>query len=262
MNRQLITVFRHGSTNYMQGEVSLAEANDLTPAGEAEVRLHAARFAETIGNEPVFILSSPTGRTLHTAKLIVSALQGRGVPVSESDITVEPLLTEVANFTWKLFCPLILGGEVEYAGKRFTVDAKLTNPRGLTVGQYYNSNAISAISADVRALLPPEYVAYIDSIETFHSVSHRLVRSIGYGLLSITCPNSAFHLIFVTHDALAGFPAAVFSEDRVTGIPQGQFISMHLTRSRMLIDAVPGVASGRNDLCLLQAFLSRFMLRA
>ena len=261
MIRQLITIFRHGSTNYTQGEVSIAEANDLTPAGEAEVRLHAARFAESIGDEPVFILSSPTGRTLHTAKLIVNALQVRGVPVRESDIVTERRLTEVANFTWKLFCPLILGGEVEYAGRRFAFDPKLTNPRGLTVGQYYNGDAISAISSDVRAMLPPEYVAYIDSIEKFGSVSSRLLGAIGQGLLYSIAPRPSFHLILVTHDALAGFPAAVFSEDRVTGVPQGQYISMHLDGNRMLIDAVPGVSSGRNDICLLDAFQERFLPR-
>ncbi len=239
--------------------MSLSEANDLTTAGEAEVRLHAKHFAHTVWDIPTFILSSPTGRALHTAKLIVAALEAVGALVNESNIIVEPRLTEVANFTWTLFCPLVLGGEVEYAGRRFTVDTKLTNPRGLTVGQYYNGDAIKAISRDVRAMLPPEYVAYIDTIEKFGSVSGRLLGAISQGLLYAVAPRPTFHLIFVTHDALAGFPAAVFSEDRVTGIPQGQFISMHLDGSRMLIDAVPGVVSGRNDICLLDAFQERFL---
>ncbi len=120
-----INVFRHGKSRYKQEEVLIEEARDLTAEGVDDVKKSAEALVKLIKpDEEVEIWSSPMGRTLQTAKIIAQVLEEKQVHIrkkgdsNKHGIKVFEQFSEVKNFSWKLFYPLVAGGEVEFAGNQ------------------------------------------------------------------------------------------------------------------------------------------------
>lgn len=255
-NSNRVVLFRHGETKYRQREVSLAEAYDLTEVGIAEVIGNTESLAVTVGRKTnVFVFSSPLGRSLHSAKLISQVLREYGLRAANEDIIIVPNLTEVRNFSWPLFCPLVQGGEIEFAGSRFLVDSAKTNPQQVSVGEYFNEDYIRKIPPRIRRELPPWYVNIIDSFEKFASVSARLLEV----LRLISCFDREDSLFIIsTHDALAGFPAEVYSGKQLRGLPTGSFVDMKLSSEGVFVQDIPGFAGGNSNLELFETYKQRF----
>ena len=86
MYQALVTAMRHGPATYEQQEVGLADANDLTEDGVVDVRQSVERLMLEIDrSELIEVRSSPFGRTLQTAKILVGELQKRGFTLSQID---------------------------------------------------------------------------------------------------------------------------------------------------------------------------------
>src|SRR3989344_6144085 len=104
-----IYVFRHGETEYKQGNdrLTLGKANDLTPEGERIVRASASHLANLIASTergyttPVKIHTSPMGRCIHSSEIIGNDLTDEGLNVLPIELNED--LEEVRNFDWKLF---------------------------------------------------------------------------------------------------------------------------------------------------------------
>ncbi len=204
-------IFRHGESPYAQGIVSLKEADDLTPDGVVNVKDSASHLGQRLSRDfPVEIHSSPFGRCLHTARIIGNTLSDLRFRVS--GITEDSTLSEVENFDWGLFLPLVVGGELEYGSERFTVDDSLTNPQGLSSVRYFRSDSAHGLSQGARKTLPREYLERIDSFERYPSVSGRLDTKLK--ALSDVERTRAVPVI-CTHEALTGR----FAED-LTGSPK------------------------------------------
>ncbi|MDD2758034.1 MAG: histidine phosphatase family protein [Patescibacteria group bacterium] len=225
-----VDLFRHGSAKYEQGKTTVEEAADLTEAGIAEVKTSAEALAELISpDEEVQIWSSPMGRTLQTAKIISETLAAKGVNLrgerqaEGAGIKVFDQLSEVKNFSWSLFSPLVYGGEVEYAGRKFVIDAAKTNPQNLGPAQYYASDNIHNISAEAKAGWPAEYVKAVEDFEDFMSVTKRIMKPL-VRLKGLS--DKPYRVIIVTHDALLGFVANIFSGGESAGVNPAEFINL------------------------------------
>ena len=105
-------VMRHGLTDYVQGNepVSMSLANDLTPEGILKVQASAQDLCSSIlqhrmGNQPVAvqIVSSPTGRCLHTSRLVADVLRASNGGVECAPIVPEAGLIEVQGFVGTLY---------------------------------------------------------------------------------------------------------------------------------------------------------------
>lgn len=194
-------IFRHGESPYEQGEVSLREADDLTPEGARTVRDSANHLGRRLRlldqDSPIQIYSSSFGRCLHTAKVIGNALSDSGFSVAE--IRENDSLGEVGNFDWDLYHQLAVGGEIEYDGEKFIVDNSLTNPQGLGQTNYFRSDAAHNLSDKAKASLPEKYLERVDSFERYPSVSARLDSK----LEDIGRENGVIPIIS-THEGLTG----------------------------------------------------------
>jgi len=191
-------IFRHGESPYNQRQVSLAEADDLSPEGGRSIRDSASHLGEILSNDlPVQIYSSPFGRCLHSSKIIRDTLVNNGFDVA--DIKEDYDIEEVRNFEWALFHPLVLGGEVQYEDQRFTVNSSLTNSHRLGLIDYFRSDSAHNLSEEARQSLPNEYLEIVASFERYPSVYSRLDTK----LKSIESEDSTTPVI-CTHEALTG----------------------------------------------------------
>lgn len=191
-------IFRHGDTHYKQGEVSFSEANDLTNEGIQIVEDSSKGLSKRLRQDlPIQIHSSPFGRCLHTARIIGENLTEEGYMVL--DIGVDRLISEVGNFDWSLFYPLVVGGEIEYEGEKFGVDKSLTNPGGLSSVRYLREDLAHALSDKAKRRLPTKYLDKIASFERYPSVTSRL------NLKLDSLRNRDFEIqIISTHEGLTG----------------------------------------------------------
>ena len=250
--KTMVSVFRHGYSPYNQDVVELSDANDLTEKGIAAVTASARALRDRRGAfERVVLLSSPRGRTLHSAKLIGGVIGvGKG-------IIIEPLLDEVANFNWDHFSPLVSGGKLDFGGRTYTINAKLTNPKKLALGEYYNCNAIADITPSARSKLPPSYVDYIDSIEIFESTSARLLKVLEKVRWLAQLPGN-YRLVLSTHDALTGYLSEIFTGGEERGLTPGGCIDLELTGEKLVVTRVGDIIHGRSDIDVFAAFNERF----
>ncbi len=218
-----IFIFRHGHTNYGQGNsaIELAQARDLTPAGIADIIRSAECIAPHFAPaDPVLICASPTGRTLHSARLIQDTLATHGVTKTE----IRPLLAinEIRRFSPRLVVPLATGGAVEFEGQRFTVDASLTNPKGLKTDAYMTHDCLTRLPAATLAGFPPAYVEAISNAETFRDCATRFHRA----MTRLCLIASGRRIIVVTHYAPSWFLAFYVSGGVSCGIEPGRFIQL------------------------------------
>lgn len=253
-----INVFRHGAAKYEQGKVPFGEVKDLKPEGAKEVEKNAEALAELIGpDEEVAIWSSPLGRTLETAKIVARVLRDKGIKlrqkgtVENSGIKAFNELSEVKNFSWRLFEPLVIGGELEFAGKKFFVDKSLTNPKNFGIQDYFSKDGIGTITEAARAQLPEEYVREIDSFEKAIDVAKRLMKPLGR-LKKVGDKN--YRVVIVTHDGLCAFPAEVFSGGKEHGLGPGQFMSFERKDDKLAVTGVGDSKEGKSDVDVTEEF--------
>jgi hypothetical protein len=215
-----IFIFRHGHCKYGQGIVNLAEACDLTSEGIGVVRASAFDLAERIGlhNSGIQIVSSPFGRTLHTAKVIHDSLLERGSIVS--GVGIHSDLGEIRGFEYSTFLPLVVGGSAVYEGETFVVDRDLTNPQRYGPILYFRTDSVRGLSQKARASLPGRYIQMIDGMESYESVANRFKNCLN-GL-------DGDEAIIVTHEAPTGdfVEMAVRSNTKKTSfLDKGKYIS-------------------------------------
>ncbi len=258
-----VNIFRHGESTYTQNEVSIEKANDLTEQGIKDVTRNAEKLAELIRpNEEVEIWSSPTGRTLQTAKIICKILKQKGIRLrsskrggsKEHGVKIFKQLTEVKNFSWKLFYPLAVGGEVEFSGKKFFLDKKFTNPKNIDISRYFSEDGIKDIDTDYKQTLPEEYVKEIEGFEKFVDVTKRLMLPLSR--LKKTTDKS-YRIILVTHDALSGFIANIFSSGEVRGIGSGEFINLERVEGKLIAREVGNLKEGNSNTDIIDEFNRR-----
>lgn len=257
-----ITLFRHGQSGYTQGShpVPLEAAADLCarPLFEAEsVESRRARAVDEVRRgaievsrklspaQLVSIISSPAGRTLHTAKVIRDTLVERGFSVAPIQPDLE--IGEVGNFEFTLMEPLVCGGQLTYqAGAEtydFVVRKAETNPRDLTFAEYFMSDAVHDLSASVMQAWPESYVKRLKAIERFASVKRRALARIRK---VATEPEG--HFIFVSHEAAALYFADRYTGGRQKGLTPGTFISIDRTPDgRLVITRVGEIADGDSN---------------
>lgn len=248
-----VNIFRHGEAKYNQKDVSsIEEAEDLTIKGIEDAKKSAEELANFIKpNEEVEIWSSPTGRTLQTSKVISQVLEKKGISIRKNRIKIFKQFSEVKNFSWKLFYPLVVGGEVEFAGKKFFIDKNLTNPNNLSPSEYFSESGIKYIDLSYKQKLPEEYVREIEGIEDFIDVTKRLMRPLSH-LKNIK--DKPHRIIIVTHDALSGFIANVFSYGEMNGINPGEFINLERKAGKLVITKVGNLDIGNSDLDVIDEF--------
>ena len=248
-----VDIFRHGSARYGQKDVStIEEAGDLTIKGIEEVKKSAEELANLVEpNEEVEIWSSPTGRTLQTSKVVAQVLEEKGISIRKNGIKIFKQLSEVKNFSWELFYPLVVGGEVEFAGKRFFVDKNLTNPNSFNPSKYFSEGGIRHIDLSYKQKLPEEYVHEIESIEDFIEVTKRLIKPLSR-LKNIN--DKSYRIIIVTHDALSGFIANIFSNGEMHGINPGEFINLERRDGKLVATKVGNLDEGNNDIDVIDEF--------
>jgi len=253
-----VEIFRHGKAKYEQGNVPVEEADDLTPEGIEEVRRNAEKMAELIKpDEEVAILSSPLGRNLQTAKIIADVLEQKRPALQDGEeagtIKIKKFkeLSEVENFSWHLFEPLVNGGETEFAGERFFVDKKLTNPENLTPSEYFFRGAIENISAESKKQFPEEYVKEIERFEKSVEATKRIIKVLSR---LAKLKDKPYHVIIVTHDALAGFIANIFSSGEKFGTDPGEFINLEKRGNKLVATRIGDLKDGKTDLDVIDEF--------
>ncbi|MFA5126855.1 MAG: histidine phosphatase family protein [Patescibacteria group bacterium] len=261
INHPKIDIVRHGQAKYGQEKVSLAEAQDLTPEGEEQVRASAEALTELIGpDEEVVIWSSPIGRTLQTAKIIAETLEQKGIHLrdkAKSDrpgIQTHEQLIEVKDFSWQLFKPLIEGGDLTFAGHKFFIDKKLSNPNNLAYPEYFTEDCISKISPEAKTQWPVEYVQIIDGMEKFIEVTRRMMGTLDR-LKKLQ--DKPYRIIIVTHDALMGFIANIFSAGEKSGVDSGEFINLEIKDDKLVATRVGTITEGDYNTDIIEEFNQR-----
>ena len=257
-----INVFRHGKSRYKQEEVPIEEARDLTAEGVDDVKKSAEALVKLIKpDEEVEIWSSPMGRTLQTAKIIAQVLEEKQALIrkkgdsNKHGIKVFEQFSEVKNFSWKLFYPLVAGGEVEFSGKKFFVDKSLTNPNNLNSSQYFLQEGIKHIDLIYKQRLLEEYVREIEGFEKFVEATKRLMRPLSR-LKNIK--DKPYRIIIVTHDSLSGFIANVFSGGTMYGINPGEFINLERREGRLIATKVGGLENGNDTVDVVNEFNRKY----
>lgn len=261
-------IVRHGPSTYRQLDWNdINSADDLNALGrhkdgektEEEIargKTEAVRMvrdtaekiaAEISPDEEVAIWSSPTGRTLETAKIISGVLREKGIDArskglaDEGGVKVFKRLGEIKNFSWDLFEPLMNGGEVTFKDKTFTIDKQLSNPANLSYPEYFTSDAIKAIPDEVRAGWPNEYVTEIESFESFADVSRRMAET----LKKIkSLKDKKYRIIIVSHDALVGQIVKTFTDNEFSGIDPAQLISLERKEGKLVVTRVGDIETG------------------
>lgn len=262
-----VDVFRHGKSGYTQPEWNDIEtADDINTVGKyfesktqeeieeskqeaiAIVKASALELAKTIEpDEEVAIWSSPTGRTLETARIISETLQGKGIPIrnkggEDYGVKIFEHIGEVKNFSWDMFEPMMEGKKgFNYKGKIFDIDINLSNPNKLGYPEYFTSDAIHNISQEVKDTWSKEYVDLVESFETFKDTTSRMKANLER--LS-KLEDKKYRVIMVTHDALTGALVKTFTSGEKEGVTEGQFVSLERIDNTLVVTRAGDIKEG------------------
>lgn len=234
-------VVRHGETPYAQGNQprALDDAFDLTPNGEIRTRQSTLALLPFLNRQrAVQILSSPAGRTLHTAKVIREALEAHAVQIRGIESRSE--LREGENFTWRIFTPLVEGGRVDWEGTVFTVDPRESNPTSQDASEYFFRDSAHCIPRIVKARWPRSFVEQLERFERCGSVTRRM-----FGFLHALCQLPwEDQVVLVTHEALTCAVVAAFTRERKVGLARSEFMQLRLEAGALIVQHVAGVTRG------------------
>lgn len=186
-----VTLFRHGPARYEQGKVEISEADDLTEEGKELVRQQAEQFANEIDkDEEIVIWSSPMGRTLETATILLKTLREKGfkirlkdsstgaelLPTPENSISIIEEIEEVRGLNVKLFSALVNGGPFTLSdGSVVHFDKNKTNPEGYIFQEYYYHGGYKKFLESTPDI-PEEVRAILLAVEDESSVHARFDR--------------------------------------------------------------------------------------
>ena len=152
---------------------------------------------------------------------------------------------------------MITGGEVASGGKKFFVDKNLTNPNNLGYPEYFAEDGIKDITPQAKAQLPEDYVREIEGFEKFIDVTKRIMKPLSR-LKKLD--DKSYRVIIVTHDALTGFIANVFSGGEKSGLHPGEFINLERKKGRLVATRVGEAEEGNTDIDVIDAFNRRHHL--
>ena len=144
-------------------------------------------------HEPVTIVHGPATRTDLTARNIGLMLLKKGF--SGGEISVDPQLDEVRDFSWEIFSKLMNGGIYTYEGTTFMIEKKMTNVYDLGYPEYFIADAMHKIPAQEKAGWPDAFRKRVEKIESFANVKIRLANVLE------NLPRET-QTILVTHDGL------------------------------------------------------------
>ncbi|MBI2475832.1 MAG: hypothetical protein HYV67_01140 [Candidatus Taylorbacteria bacterium] len=262
-----IAIFRHGHTDYRQGNrsVSIEMANDLSmPSADGEPPEHsflnavndlknkakALSYYINPGKRTV-IHSSGTGRTLSTAKIIQLELASEGLAFERHDgpwaIHHEPLLDEVGCFDWKLFLALVNGGYTEFGDDMWVIDPQDSNPKGLGADDYFYFDCLHKLPGAVLKKWPEGFASRVKSFETSAHCLERLKEAIRNAARQ---PERQW--IFVTHGGLAAFPVRVFTNHQVKELERGSWALLDATDGKATIRRLCEQPFGNKEANLLE----------
>ena len=145
---------------------------------------------------------------------------------------------------------MISGGEVWLEGKKFFIDKNLTNPKNIGYPEYFISDEIKNIAPEAKAQLPAGYIKEIEGIEKFIDATKRIMKPLSK-LKKIN--DKSYRVIIVTHDALTGFIANVFSGGEQGGLNPGEFINLERKERKLAATKVGELKEGK----LLPAFIPK-----
>ncbi|MFH1662151.1 MAG: hypothetical protein ABIA02_03575 [Candidatus Falkowbacteria bacterium] len=266
-----VDIVRHGPSIYRQPEwVDAKTADDLNTVGryvdgsktEEEIEKGKKEAIEIIKktaekiateiepDEEVAIWSSPTGRTLETARIISEILSEKGINLRKKETSENYgiknfyKLGEIKNFSWSLFEPLMNGGEIEYDGVKFLINKSLSNPNSLGYPDYFTSDAIKNIPDEVKSQWPKNYVTEIEKFESFADANKRMIDTLTR-LKKIS--DKKYRVIIVTHDALTGGIVKTFTHDKFSGINPSQLISLERKDDKLVAIRVGNITEGDNE---------------
>lgn len=257
-----INIVRHGPSTYTQPDWRDPKtANDITTLVEItgtetkediaiakqkaiEIVTKSAEeiASEILPNEEVVIWSSPTGRTLETAKVILETLSSKGINVKRErpnlGIGVFEKLGEIKNFSWDLFKSLVDGGKVVITGTEFYIDKNVSNPNNLSYSDYFKNDELRKIPREFQNKWPQEFLNQVMAFETFFDVTKRVAGSI-MRIKKVTDKN--YRLIIVTHDAFAGNILTTLLENKTRSISPGQFISLERQGDDLVLTRIANI---------------------
>ena len=235
-----VTLMRHGLALYGQKKVSLDEAADLHPEGIEGVVRSAHAYADRLPTGArVRVISSPFGRTLHTAKIARSVLEERGHPCSP--VEVDQSVEEVRNLKGRVLNALMNGGAIELDGRQVHIDPALTNPRKVPYPDYYVESEFLRLTADALESLPERFVAAFLRFETFPEVTARMLDRVA----SLLHEEGDEHTLITTHDACTGFPVKAFTGARRLGLEPGTFVVLVRRDDDIAVDYLQHEPEGR-----------------
>jgi len=150
-------------------------------------------------------------------------------------------LEKARGFQWELVKPLIMGGVLQFGGRTLTVDPSLTNPRGYDYHTYLVYDELKKIPGTVTRLWPREYVDFLDGVETFESLCHRMMELLG----DIVGKNElSYSYLLSTHGALMGFLSFVYSQQYREEIKPGEVITLERKGEHLLVTSAGALAHG------------------
>lgn len=232
-----IFVVRHGESYYQQTQCSVDAANDLTEKGIESSRQIAELIRVQSYVRRLKMLSSPYGRALHTAKVIIDTLHDRphmstielSEKVEETRVgyfdVIEPIsrLVKSQGFRWEYVNPLVVGGVVNFRETHIDVDSELTNPQRYDFHTYLVQDEMKKIPTEVKELWPREYVYFIEGVETFESVSKRMMET--FEEIKNRGEVDTDYVV-VTHGSLVGFLSYVYSGQFKEEIKTGELVTV------------------------------------
>lgn len=199
--KKRVVVVRHGVTKYLLGnsfQTSLA-VEDLTDDGVSGVKQSAREISSLIRQgslqPPTRVFSSPTGRCIHTSRLL---LEEMGRPASEIELTHE--LREIDGYERRGFMRAM---REAFGGNEPFDDDQIAH-----VFVYDK-----LFDAEIFARLSPESQAYIRQQETSEAAKNRAFR-VMEGLTGGE--------MLVTHDGIAC--QLVRSATNSIGLTRGKFV--------------------------------------
>lgn len=263
LKNQTILVFRHGYTRYRQGNgpcdlnnaadlAMPAEDKDAETEDEFERRILEAIVALKVNvwkasryldvELDTEIISSLTGRGLHSAEVIRQALTK--IPRFKApSIAATHELTEVRNFDWKLFYPLCVGGNVRTNGYWFSIDRELSNPKNLPHGEYFMRDVLHTLPDSVTSNWPQNYVQTIRSFERSVCARERMFRV----LKKVTSSDDGKQKILVTHDALCSFMVNIFTGGAITELEKGSYVVLRGDFEGLRVIAAGNLPEGNSE---------------
>lgn len=219
-----VSLIRHGDAQYKNTSphYGFDAPNDLREDGIAKLQAQAKAFAESIDpTDIVTVWSSPIPRSIETANVFKEALEARGIAIRKEAIF--DALEEVRSFRWEYLKNLVDGGEITVDGVAHPIDKSITNPKGLTYGQYFFESGWLNV--------PQEYIESlgacgqtIRAIESYESVVGRITRTLDKLANKEIADNH--HILMFTHQCNTDFVIQHLNEYAKGGIATGTHVTL------------------------------------